>query len=101
MNHKLEITVVKPPPPNVDREYIPTIGTWSLIAALYRNQVTEQPIICTGVSDLIKRAAPIIDPLFQSPGISSYSVRRGLRELVDLGAITCSPNPALGERLPD
>jgi hypothetical protein len=101
MNVQLKITVVKPPPPNTEPAYLPVFGTWSLIAALYRNQAIDKPIICTGVKDLMSRAAPIIDPLFRSPGISSYSVRRGLRELVDMGAITCSPNPAKGERLPD
>jgi hypothetical protein len=71
--------------------------TWEIVAALDAADLLE----AGGVHELLKHAGPLVDPVYRAPGISSYSFRRGLRELVDDGIIHCDPDPSKGERLPD
>jgi hypothetical protein len=74
-----------------------TRRAWEIVIALDEAKLER----FTGIRDVLNTAAPLIDPKWREPGISSYSFRRGLRELVDHGYVTCEPNPARGDRLPD
>lgn len=70
---------------------------WEIVCTL--DELGEEEFI--GIRHALDTAARKLDPLYCEAGISSYSFRRALRELVDAGCIRVTPDPAQGNRLPD
>lgn len=69
-----------------------TAGTWRSLAAVCRDRDEGT---WAGLSGLQANAQRM------GAAVSLYTLRFGLRELVDSGVIYCTPDPATGHRLPD
>ena len=79
-------------PTDEELEDPPVASTWRALSIIYYRDKSRQ---WTGLKELQAMARRL------NAECTLHSFRRGLRELVDFGVITCSPNPGIGERIPD
>ena len=72
---------------------VPSVAwTWKALSIIYYDGKLRQ---WDGLRDLQRMARRL------NAFCTLHSLRVGIRELVDFGVITCTPNPGIGERLPD